>query len=101
MNSFSKQPYESFKICGDFSNVMDTDETITLATSSILVEDKDGEDVSDAMVVTDSKQVDGQTLCFRVEGGTNSASPYKITYRAVTSVNEQYEVEQLMVVEED
>lgn len=99
-NYFSKQTYESFTIAANFENVMNSDETIVLASCSVVAEDKDGTDVSDSVLVSGSIAVDGFNLKIRVQAGSASASPYKITYKAVTNVGEQYEVDQFMEVEE-
>ena len=99
-NYFEKSPWESFTVYGDFSNVMASDETIVLASSSILIEDKNGDDVTDTVLVTSSEVVSGFTLRGRVQAGSESLSPYKITYKAITSASEQYSVEQFMNVKE-
>ncbi|MDY6957797.1 MAG: hypothetical protein SVK08_01435 [Halobacteriota archaeon] len=99
-NYFSKQNYETFTVAANFTNVMNSDETIVLASSDVVAEDKDGNDVSDTVLVSGSKAVDGFNLKIRVQAGTAASSPYKITYKAVTNVGEQYEVDQFMEVEE-
>jgi hypothetical protein len=97
---FKKQSYESFTVGADFENVMNTTESISVSSSSVVAEDKDGTDVTDAVLVDGSKAVSGFKLQIRVQAGTAAASPYKITYKAVTDVGEQYEADQYMEIEE-
>ena len=101
-NYFSKQAYEKFTVGADFSNVMDTDESISVSSSEVVAVDNAGTDVSDTVLVSGSKAVDstGQQLNIRVQAGTESGSPYKITYKAVTDVGEYYEIDQYMQVKE-
>jgi len=97
---FIKQPYESFTVNADFENVMNTTESISVSSSDVVAEDKDGNDVTDTVLVSGSKAVSGFTLQIRVQAGTAAGSPYKITYKAVTDVGEKYEADQFMEVEE-
>ena len=97
---FKKQPYEAFTVGANFENVMASTESIVVGTSAVTAEDKYGTDVSDSVLVDGSKAVSGFKLQIRVQAGSESASPYKITYKAVTDTGEQYEVDQYMQVEE-
>lgn len=98
METFARQIYEEFPIAGDYVNVLETGETLVLATSSVLAEDKDGTDVSDTVLDQATKEVSGSQLKILVRAGSVSASPYKITFRAVTSNGYKWEIDAEMVV---
>ena len=99
-NTFTKQPYEEFTVGGDFSLVMDTDETIVVGSSDAVVEDSAGTDVTSSIIESGSLAANGQILQVRVKGGTEDGSPYKITYKAVSDVGEKYEIDQFMEVKD-
>lgn len=97
-DEFIKQTSEKFTIQADFSNALDTGETITLASSSVVAEDSNGDDVSDTILVPGSKSVDSQYLKIKVQAGSESYSPYKITFLALTSLSNIYEKDAFMVI---
>jgi len=93
---FFKQPAEEFVIAGKFDTVLLTGETIVAATSTIVAEDKDGFDVSSEIL--SGKEVDSYYLKTTVLGGEVANSPYKITFTAVTSLGNVWEVDAKMHV---
>ena len=101
-NYFSKLPYESFTINGSFEYVIGTGEELSLASCDVVAEDKNGNDATDTVLVNGSKTVssDGLKLHIKVQGGTVAGSPYKITYKGVTDVGEDYYIVQYMEIEE-
>ena len=88
MNTIKKQPFEAYYISVTFP--LATDETISSVTSSVVVEDKDGTDVSLTMIDTGTEEVDGAVLRARIIGGSSSASPYIMSFKAVTSLGNKY-----------
>lgn len=97
-DGFTKQPSEAFTIQASFTNVLDTGETITLGNSTVIALDNAGVDVTATVIFTGSKSVDGVYLKAKVQGGTEAASPYKITFLASTSLSNVYEKDVLMTV---
>jgi len=93
---FFKQPAEEFTIAGKFNTVLLTGETIVAASSTITATDKDGTNVSTS--VLSGKEVDGYYLKTTVYGGAVASSPYKITFVAVTSLGNTWEVDAKMHV---
>jgi len=100
-NHFTKQPSEKFTVYGDFINVLATGDTIVLGSSSVTIIDSAGVDVTDTIMVVASVAVsvaNPSRLTCMVDGGTESASPYKITYFITTAAGEEYEVDQFMEI---
>lgn len=97
-----KQPYESYLIYGDFSEVMEDGETITSAVTSAV--DKDGDDATATVIEAGSEIIgtgdDYAKLYVRIKGGVESDSPYKFTIRIVTSNSNKWEVDGQIVVKE-
>ena len=106
MDMFTKQTYEEFYIAGDFSededgnDILDSGETIVLASSTVAAEDKDGTDVSSTVLDQSTKTVDGSQLKMLCKAGAEASSPYKITFKAVTSSGNKYEIDVRMNIEE-
>lgn len=98
--SFTKQPYEAFGIDGDFVNVLETGETLILGSSSVTAQDKDGNDMTNTVLDQSTIAVDGTKLKIRCQAGIPAESPYKITFRTVTSLDNQFEVDVNMKVKE-
>lgn len=97
--SFEKQVWESWIVSADFSDDLVTGETIVLATSTVTATDKTG--TLDATVLDQSgKAVSGSLLQIRVQAGTEALSMYKITFKAITSMSNQYELDINMKVKD-
>ena len=86
-----KQGYERYFIHGDFSDVMETGETID--TSTVTALDSGGEDATADVIDDASKYVDGFLLYIRVKDGTEAGGPYKFTIRIETSLGNRWEVD--------
>jgi len=97
---FTKQPYETFMVAADFSADLDTGETITEGTSDVIAEDKNGDDATSDVLTIGAKVVDEGLLKIRVKDGTENLTPYKITFRAVTSLVNKYELDISMRIKE-
>lgn len=97
---FKKQSYEKFGVEGDFSKVLATGETLVLGSSVVIAEDKDGNDMSTTVLNQASLSVVGAKLVIQCKAGVATESPYKITFRTVTSANNQFEVDARMKVKE-
>lgn len=97
MDKFVKQTYEEFTITADFSNNMAVGETITSQTVTVL--DAGGDDASIIVVDQASVANDGSTkVSALVRGGGVDLSPYKITFKIVTSVAHKWELDVQMLV---
>jgi len=92
-NSIVKQIWEEFTIAGDFTDQASTGETAVLSGSEVAVEDKDGTDVSTTLLDQSTIAVDGTQLLIRLRAGINTASPYKVTFRILTSLGNQWEID--------
>jgi hypothetical protein len=108
-DEFPKQPWETFIISADISHRLVTGEYIVLETSDIIAEDTDGEDASADIIDNTDKAVETAAaadikatpvtngmLVTRVLGGTEALSKYKITFKAITSLDNQYETDVMM-----
>ena len=106
MDMFTKQSYEEFYVAGDFSEDKDgndllaSGETIVLGSSVVAAEDEDGTDVSSIVLDQLTKTVSGSQLKILCKAGAAASSPYKITFRIVTSLGNKYEIDVRMVIEE-
>ena len=100
LEGITKQGWESFPVAGDFTKVAEVGELAVLVGSSVLAEDKDGNNV--ATIVTDqtSLAVSGTQLRVQIKAGTEAASPYKITFRILTSLNNKYEIDFDLAIKE-
>ena len=86
LDSFSKQAYEVFWISSSFANDLGSSEAIVVASSTVVVEDVDGTDVTSGVIVTGTLNIDSTSQIARVQikGGVEASSPYKITFRITT-----------------
>lgn len=92
LNTIYKQSRESFAIYADFVDTLPSSETILPSQSSVRIVDSSGNDVTATMCrgleVTDTK------LRTKLKAaGLESASPYKVTFTAVTSLGNTYELD--------
>jgi len=96
-----KQPYERFYLGADFVNVIDTDvESIVLASSTIEAVDGLGE-VDNTVFEVATKTVESDTILKAVVlAGTEVKSPYKFTFRIITTANNKWEKNISMDVED-
>jgi hypothetical protein len=112
-DEFAKQPWETYIICADNSENLGTGESVVLATSDIIAEDKDGNDVSSDVLDNTEKTVQtadaedikvtpvtNGMLCTRVKAGTEALSKYKITFKAITTDDNQYETDVKMRIKD-
>jgi len=97
MDTFHKQIYEEFEITGDFSNVMTTDETLEAASD---VEACDKDDADAAAEILGATDIQAQSIKVIVKSGTEIKSPYKITFKAVTSSGNKWELDVKMALKE-
>jgi len=114
LTATEKQGFESYFIHGDFSEVMETGETIDVGNSTVTVLDAGEYDIStnppteitapeDATdTVTDQGTIaaDGMKLKVRIRGGDEAGSPYHITFRIVTSIGNKWEVDGQIKIKE-
>jgi len=98
---FKKQPFESCFLAANYANVLDTDvEEIDLASSTITAVDVSG-DPDSTILDIGSKAIESLTkLKVRIYAGTEAKSPYKFTFRIITSQNNKWEKDITMVVED-
>ena len=100
LEKITKQGWESFPVAGDFTKVAEAGELAVLVGSSVLAEDKDGTDVTTTVTDQTSLAVDGTQLRIQIKAGTEAASPYKITFRMLTSIDNKYEVDFNLAIKE-
>ena len=91
LETIYKQPDESYPIYADFVNVLDDGETIDISGCDVLVYDAAGTDVTTSLV--SGLAVQDTKLKTQLQGGLASASPYKVTFHAVTSLGNVYEID--------
>jgi len=101
LENFTKQSYESMIISANFENNMETDETLVLASCEVTAADVDGADASSTVLGSGSKAVSGSALQIRVQAGSEASSPYKITFKALTSLNNKWEKDVQMTITEE
>jgi hypothetical protein len=94
MNQFVKQSDEIITFSMDYTNLLDTGETI--ASKTILAYDSGNNNVTSSLIVT-STIVDS-VVKVRVQAGTNGYK-YKITIRITTSDSNVYEEDVFMLIQ--
>lgn len=95
MADITKQSYEEFRIDIDFGLNMVSGEALVLIDSTIICVDKDGTDVSATLLDIGTKTlIEGSEsgitdagLQVVIKGGSESAEPYKYTFKGVTDLN--------------
>ncbi len=105
-----KQEWERFFISGSILNVQETGEKVVLASSTVSAVDKDGTDVSTSFLDQTSKKLDtdpkscnndtDNMLSVRVQSGDEDVSPYRVTFRMVTTLGNRYEADMRVGVNE-
>ena len=111
--TFYKQPWESYIMGVDFSWAMEEGEILVVGSCTITAIDKDSADASAAIVDNDDKAVTtadadditttpvtNAMLVTRIFGGTVALSKYLITFKGVTSYDNQYEMDLKMDIRE-
>jgi hypothetical protein len=98
---FKKQPWEQFFLGAEFANVLDTDvENIDLANSTITAVDVSG-DTDNTVLDIGSKALESDTILkVRISAGAEAKSPYKFTFKIVTTQNNKWEKDISMSVED-
>jgi len=96
----TKQAFESYFIHADFSAVLEDSETLILGSSSITVLDNTGNDASSIVADQASKSVMGPELHIRIKDGDSTLSPYKVTFKVITSTGNKWEVDGAIVIKE-
>jgi len=98
MADVTKQSYEEFRIHADFGLNMEIGEALAVGSCTIVCIDKDNQDVTVTLLDDTTKAVingdappDGSgvvnaALQVLIRGGTESASPYKYTFKGVTDL---------------
>jgi hypothetical protein len=98
INLVKKQSYEAFTVAADFKKVLTTGETIT--NVDVLAEDSTGVDVSNTFVNQFTAGFDDTRGFAQIQGGDEDLSPYKVTFRVVTTLTNQWELDVFVEVEE-
>lgn len=98
MEEMTKQSYEAWTIAGDFSENMETSETIT--THTVTCKDDFGTDVTSTILSDDA--IVGQTVEVLVQAGSNDVSPYIITFKVATNSSpvHKWEIDVKLIVAE-
>ena len=102
IENFFKQPFESFVPYANFEDVLESGETIDTgsANTTVTAVDKDGNAATSDILSGSPYVVDIYKYCQRVVAGEASKSPYLITFRIQTSLNNKWEVDCKMKVGE-
>lgn len=99
MERFTKQPYEEFRVTTDFADNFSLGETIL--SQAVTATDRFGADVSTTVLDQSSVTNDNiSKVSVLVRAGDESHSPYKITFRCVTSIGHKWEFDNQMRVKE-
>lgn len=89
-NLDEKQPYEEYTISNNFALNFSTAEII--ASQSVTAVDKDDTNVTDTITDQTTIANDGiGRVYILIRGGAESKSPYKITFRCITSAGHKWE----------
>jgi hypothetical protein len=104
----TKQPWESWFIWGSILSVQEATETVTLGNSTVLAMDKDGKDaqgvIVDMATITLGDDPTGSysdnMLGVRLQGGDPDKSPYMVTFKMYSSLDNKYEAEMKVTVKE-
>ncbi len=102
LDNITKQSYETFIIAVDFGNNMTTDEELVLASCDVSAMKSGGVagDSTSTVLTVAQKAVDGTLLQIRVKAGVEADSPYKITFKGVTDLANQWEKDINLTIEE-
>jgi len=107
IDSFEKQNYESFFIAADLVDVLESGESINLSGTTITAIDKDGNNASSIVLQTGTKALDdspdggtNNMVKLRIQAGEEANSPYKITFRIPTDLNNQWEIDLKLRIKE-
>ena len=108
MADITKQSYEEFRVDVDFGLNMETGETLTLGSCTVVCVDKDGTVVTDSLldimtmttVTGTESELPNAGLQVLIKGGTEAASKYKYTFKAVTSNSHKWEKDLTMKIKE-
>jgi len=104
----TKQPWESWVIWGSIINVQEATETVTLVGSTVLAMDKDGKDAQGVIVDLSTMTLGSDPtgsysdnmLGVRLQGGDPDKSPYMVTFKMKTTLDNKYESEMKITVKE-
>lgn len=102
MADITKQSYEEFRIHADFGLNMEAGEALVVGSCTVVCEDKDGTDVTSAlldattMAVINANAIDDpdspglgvpdSALQVLIRAGSQTAEPYKFTFKGVTDL---------------
>ena len=98
MADVTKQSYEEFRIHADFGLNMESGEVLVVGSCTVVCTDKDGVDVTTTLLDDTTKAVingdavptgsgvASAALQVLIKGGSESASPYKYTFKGVTDL---------------
>lgn len=97
MDRTEKQPYEEFTISSNFARNLLSGETIVSQTVSAVT--ATGEDATADILESPSNDGASKVLV-KIKAGEETKSPYKITFRCVTSLTNKWENDVLLKVKE-
>ena len=107
IDTLTKQAYESFLIEGSIYHVQSENEEVDIDNSEVIVTDCDGTDVSATLLDLPTKTYGNDpkggvhnTLKIRRRGGEAAYSPYLITFRIQTTLENKWEIDRILTVKE-
>jgi len=98
MNEVIKQSYEEFTVQVSFALNLASGESIV--SSTVTAVDKAGTDVSSTITDQTTVVQTSNAVSLKVRAGSASMSPYKLTFRCVTSAGHKWEHDITMRVRE-
>lgn len=103
MDKFTKQSWEAFVISGSCADDLSDGESVVLISSSVSAIDNTGEDATSTVLNVAGLALEGtDKLLVQVKDGVESASPYYITFKAVTDATppNKFELDIKMTIKE-
>ncbi len=102
LDNITKQSYETFIIAVDFGNNMVSDEELVLGSCDVSAMKSGGiaGDSTSTVLTIAQKAVSGTLLQIRVKDGVEADSSYKITFKAVTNLANQWEKDINLTIKE-
>lgn len=98
LDKFTKQPYEKFVIAGEFNRVLELGESLTSPTVTSIDINDESDSTAD-IIETSTIQVDGSQVKVQCKGGVDGET-HKITIRTETNLNNKWEVDAEINIEE-
>jgi hypothetical protein len=97
VDKYYKYASEKWRIWGDFAKAL-TGNAETISTATVAVVDRDGAVVSSTILDISTLQIADTRVIVIVRAGSTGASPYKVTFKTVSSLGYKYEIDVRLVI---